>query len=195
MNPKTGGQVALGCGLLLVLSSCLASGFFGFHVFLDPHGAISDDEAAPGLIGGALCFLVSVVIAGGGAFLAFRQQPAAGAPGVPGVPGAPGAAGPNQIPAIGLGCLGLVALLCTCIATGAIPYFNSERERWIRMRDEDRASGYDPLLVEIDESAIRHREEEMTYSAASAACCGLTTLALFGIAGFLYQRAKKGPTS
>jgi hypothetical protein len=188
MNPKTGGQIALGCGLLLVLGSCLASAFFGFHVFLDPRGAISDDEAAPGMVGGVLCFLFSAVVAGVGAFLAFRQGAAAG-DGSP-APGAPGG-GAGQAPAAALGCAGLFTLLLSCVATGGIPYFNSEMERWERMRSEDISSGADPLIIMIDDGAIREREQNMYASAGSAACCGVTTLALFAVAGVLFARARK----
>lgn len=193
MNPKTGGQIALGCGLLLVLGSCLASGFFGFHVFLDPRGAISDDEAAPGLGAGVLCFLVSVGIAALGAFAAFRQQasgPDASGGGGPGSAGAtPGMSA--QAPSLGLGCVGLLTLLLSCVATGAVPYFNSEVERWERMLSEDRATGAAPVILMIDEGAIEERRRSMYGSAASAACCGLTSVLLLGGAAALYMRSKK----
>ncbi len=191
MNPKTGGQIALGCGLLLVLGSCLASGFFGFHVFLDPRGAISDDEAAPGLGAGVLCFLVSAGIVALGAFVAFRQQATdVGAGPGPGSSGAtPGMSA--QAPALGLGCVGLLTLLLSCVATGAVPYFNSEVERWERMLSEDRATGAAPIIIMIDEGAIEERRQSMYGSAASAACCGLTSVLLLGGAAALYMRSKK----
>lgn len=74
MNQKTGGMVAAGCGGLLLLSSLLTATFFAFHVFVDPRGAISDDEALPGMLGGCCCSMTSLLILGLGVFFAVRAS-------------------------------------------------------------------------------------------------------------------------
>lgn len=74
MNQKTGGMITAGCGGLLVLLSTLAAMFFAFHVFVDPRGAISDDEAMPGMLGGCCCSMSSLLILGLGVFLAVRAK-------------------------------------------------------------------------------------------------------------------------
>ena len=78
MNQKTGGIVLAGCGGLLVLSALLVAAFFAFHVFVDPRGAISDDEALPGMLAGCCCSMSSLLILGLGVFFAVRagKQPA-----------------------------------------------------------------------------------------------------------------------
>lgn len=74
MNQKTGGMITAGCGGLLVLLSMLVATFFAFHVFIDPRGGISDDEALPGMLGGCCCSMSSLLILGLGVFLAVRAK-------------------------------------------------------------------------------------------------------------------------
>lgn len=191
MDSKTGGQVALGCGSLLLLLSCAFSGFFLFHVVADPGGAISDDEALPGVVGGVFCFLVSVALAGAGAFLAFRstatESGAASAVG--------GGSGPSmasgQLPTLGVGCGALMALSLACLATGGVPYFSSEISRWESMRDEDLRTGADPIIVMIDDGAIAENETNRNLSAGCAACSGFIGLLGIGGAAALYFRGKR----
>ncbi len=190
MDSKTGGQVALGCGSLLLLLSCALSGFFLFHVVADPGGAISDDEALPGVVGGAFCFLVSVGIAGVGAFLAFRSNATeTGAGTSAGTPGAGMASG--QLPTLGVGCGALMALTLACLATGGVPYFSSEVSRWQSMRDEDLRTGADPIIVMIDDGAISENETNRNLSAGCAACSGFIGLLGIGGAAALYFRGKR----
>lgn len=74
------GIALLGCGGILVLLSLLSSAFWGFHTFIDPRGAISGDEAAPGFLGSCCCFFVSMAIAvGGGVAMASAKKKAAAA--------------------------------------------------------------------------------------------------------------------
>lgn len=55
----------------------MAVGLFGaFHVFLDPRGKISADEAMPALIGGGCCSFTSLAIVVVGAVLALRAKSA-----------------------------------------------------------------------------------------------------------------------
>ena len=74
MIQKTGGMVAAGCGGLLLLSSLMMAAFFAFHVFVDPRGAISDDEAAPGMLAGCCCSMSSLMILAVGVFFAVRAN-------------------------------------------------------------------------------------------------------------------------
>ncbi len=76
-NPMPG-YLAAGCGGLLLLLSMAVAAFGAFHVFLDPRGKISADEAAPALGGGCCCMLGSVVIVALGVFLAVRAKKSAG---------------------------------------------------------------------------------------------------------------------
>ena len=64
----------IGCGGFLVLLSILTFLFGAFHVFLDPGGAISDDEAIPAMVGGGCCGMSSFVIVIVGVFLLVRSQ-------------------------------------------------------------------------------------------------------------------------
>lgn len=81
MNQKTGGMIGAGCGGLLLLSSMASALFFAFHVFVDPRGAISDDEAMPGMLAGCCCSMSSLLILGLGVFFAVRAGKKAQSPG------------------------------------------------------------------------------------------------------------------
>ncbi len=77
MASSQGGWIATGCGAFLALVTGAVGLFGAFHVFLDPRGAISADEAMPALIGGGCCSCSSVVIAAVGIFLVVRAKSAA----------------------------------------------------------------------------------------------------------------------
>ena len=64
----------IGCGGLLLLSSIMTFLFCAFHVFIDPGGAISDDEALPAMLGGGCCGMSSLLIVGVGIFLFVRSR-------------------------------------------------------------------------------------------------------------------------
>ncbi|MDQ3034718.1 MAG: hypothetical protein M3Y87_20070 [Myxococcota bacterium] len=72
MNAKTGGFVAAGCGGLLLLSSLAGVALFAFNVFIDSGGAMSADEAAPGLGAACCCSFTSLLIVVGGIVAAVR---------------------------------------------------------------------------------------------------------------------------
>lgn len=185
MDRKTGGFLSLGCGGLLALVALGLTAFFGFHVFLDPGGHISDDEAAAGLAAG-LCTLVPALgMLVAGAMMAFRSPDPGGAVAAP-------AAGPSQVPTIGAGCFTLFMLTTACLATGGVPYFSSEVSRWERMREEDVRTGMDPLIVMIDDGAIRDNQTYMQGSLGCAACSGL--IGLLGLGGTiaLVMRSRRG---
>jgi hypothetical protein len=77
MNAKTGSGIAIGCGsVLLFLAFCTAA-FFGYHVFVDRGGAISANEAMPGLLGGVCCMAIDfvMIVTGIVVFLRARSQP------------------------------------------------------------------------------------------------------------------------
>lgn len=73
-NPMVGWGMA-GCGALLALVTGGLGLFGAFHVFIDPRGAISDDEAAP-FLGGCCCAMIGLALAGVGIFLALRANKA-----------------------------------------------------------------------------------------------------------------------
>ncbi len=68
----TAGKILGVIGIILLLLSVLVALFFGFHVFVDQRGAISADEAAPGLGAGCCCAFGSLIIAAGGFLAAFK---------------------------------------------------------------------------------------------------------------------------
>lgn len=73
----TAGKIAGVAGILFFLLSMLVTLFFGFHTFIDPRGAISGDEAAPGFGAGCCCAFMSFAIAAGGfgaAYAAGRKE-------------------------------------------------------------------------------------------------------------------------
>jgi len=77
MDADTSKKIAfpmIGCGAVLVLISILAFFFGAFHVFLDPRGAISADEALPAMIGGGCCGMSSLVIVVVSVFLLVRSR-------------------------------------------------------------------------------------------------------------------------
>ena len=95
---------------------------------------------------------------------------------------------------IGAGCLGcgaLFAIVHSCIATSGVTYFNSEVERWERMRSEDIASGADPLILMIDEGAIDDNTTNMQASGGCACCAGFIGLLGVGGAVGLFLRSRK----
>lgn len=71
------GWVATGCGGLLTLITAAVGLFGAFHVFLDPRGKISRDEAMPALLGGGCCSFMSLAIAVIGIVLVVRARSAA----------------------------------------------------------------------------------------------------------------------
>ncbi len=77
-NP-TPGYVVSGCGCLLALLSMAVAAFGAFHVFLDPRGRISADEAAPALGGGVCCGFSSLLIVGLGVLLVVQAKKSAAA--------------------------------------------------------------------------------------------------------------------
>ena len=99
-NPTVGYGISA-CGCLLTLTAAAVGAFGAFHVFLDPRGAISADEAAPALGGGVCCGLLSLLIVVGGVFLAMQAKKKAAAeaagdePGAAPKPGAPPPAAPQ----------------------------------------------------------------------------------------------------
>jgi hypothetical protein len=96
----------------------------------------------------------------------------------------------SQIAAGCSGCGALFAIMLSCLATGGVPYFNSEVERWERNRTEDIAGGYDSLIVMIDEHAIEENTQYMYGSAGCAACSGLIGLLGLGGAIGLFMRSR-----
>ena len=69
------GWVTAGCSGLLVLLSLGSAAFWGYHVAQD-RGAISADEALPGVISSCCCSLLSVALVGLGVFIALRARKA-----------------------------------------------------------------------------------------------------------------------
>ncbi|HJL20396.1 MAG TPA: hypothetical protein RMH99_32310 [Sandaracinaceae bacterium LLY-WYZ-13_1] len=74
------GWGAAGCGLLLVLLCFAGFLFWGFHTWVEPGGAISADEAFPGVLGSCCCGIVSLAIAGAGVFVAMKAKKDAAPP-------------------------------------------------------------------------------------------------------------------
>lgn len=173
-----GPKVAVGCGsILLFLAFCVAA-FGAFHVFVDPHGHISADEAMPALIGGVLCMFVNfVIVAIGGALWARggsagaagqpQQPPFGSAPGAPGVSAAPQAFPWHFV----TGCGSLFFLVTLCLSLSGALYAYSEMERWESMRASDIAAGEDPLILMIDDHGVRENEQQ---TGAGACCCAFS---------------------
>lgn len=78
MNGKTGGMVAAGCGLLLLMSSLATMLLFFYLGFIESRN-VSEEESLPGIGGGCCCSIVSLAIVGIGIYFAVRK-PAAGPP-------------------------------------------------------------------------------------------------------------------
>jgi hypothetical protein len=95
-----------------------------------------------------------------------------------------------QIAAGCTGCGALFAIMLACLATGGVPYFNSEVARWQRNRTEDMANGSDSFLLILDEHAIEENTQYMYGSAGCAACSGLLGLLGLGGAIGLFMRSR-----
>lgn len=74
MASSQAGWVATGCGALLALITGAVGLFGAFHVFIDPRGKISRDEAFPALLGGGCCSFMSLAIAVVGIVLVMRAK-------------------------------------------------------------------------------------------------------------------------
>lgn len=182
-----GPKVAVGCGSILLFLAFCVSAFGAFHVFVDPHGHVSADEAMPALLGGVLCMFVDFVIVAVGIGLWIRGNQSAGAGGMPqggmpqggSMPGAPGAQ--QGVPwhlVSGCGSLFFTATLCLSLSGAGYAY--SEVQRWESMRASDIAMGEDPLLIMIDDHAV---EENTEYAGAGACCCTLSFVLALASAG------------
>lgn len=97
----------------------------------------------------------------------------------------------SQIAAGCSGCGALLAIVLCCAATGGVPYFFSEVERWESNRSSDLATGADPLILMIDDGAIRENTNMMYGSAACAGCSGIVGLLGLGGAIGLFLRSRK----
>ena len=181
---SVGGKVTLGCGALALLASVGVCLFGAFHVFLDPHGHISADEAAPALVFGVFCSLVSVVLAAVGAFFAFKK---------PSPSAAPGSSSPFPVHFLS-GCGSLLAIVLSCSAFGAAFYGFSRVDYY-----EDRASeegrrqaepGYDSWG--LGPYYYERQADDARSMAYGSICCGGTLLALFiaGLLGFVVLRRR-----
>jgi len=108
---STAGKFVLGCGGLLFVFALLDTLFCGFHVFIDPRGAISRSEAMPGFLAGMVFMFFGFIAIIAGFFIGNKPAgaPAAGgyapqqgmqpppfggpAPGAPQMGGPPGMQG------------------------------------------------------------------------------------------------------
>ena len=70
-----------GCGALTAMVFFMSVLFWGFNVFIEPGGAISADEAMPGMLGSCCCVLISLGLAAAGLFLAMKAKKDAAAAG------------------------------------------------------------------------------------------------------------------
>ena len=77
-NPNVGYGISA-CGCLLTLIAAAVGAFGAFHVFLDPRGKISGQEAAPALGGGVCCGIMSLLIVAVGVFMAMQAKKASAA--------------------------------------------------------------------------------------------------------------------
>jgi hypothetical protein len=186
-----GPKVAVGCGTLLMILAVFVAAFGAFHVFIDPHGAISADEAAPALVGGLACMFVDFLIVAIGAALWMRGGSApGGAPQMGGGASMPGAPAAQQAFPWHLvsGCGSLFFVLTLCLSLGGALYAYSEMERWESMRSSDIAMGEDPLLIMIDDGAI---EENQQKTGAGACCCGLSFVLALACAGGTFALVRR----
>jgi len=69
-----------GCGALLVFVFFISFLFWGFNVWIEPGGAISADEALPGVFGSCCCVFIGMALAGAGVFLALKAKKDAAPP-------------------------------------------------------------------------------------------------------------------
>lgn len=69
----TAGYVTAGCGAVLTVIGALVAMIFLFFVIQDS-GNISREEAIPGVLGGACCSFMSVLIVGLGGMLVMQAK-------------------------------------------------------------------------------------------------------------------------
>jgi hypothetical protein len=190
------GKGMIGCGALLLGLCGLAVLFFGFHVFIDPRGGISDDEAMPGFLGGILCGFVNFLVVAVGIFLATRKTEGAtggGAPGMPGMASAPGV--PSQ-PAKPFpmhfvsGCGALLLLTLSCVPLGVGAMFWTDADRYDRYAEEDRRAGRDDPYFGASHYE-RRAEEYRNYTAGGCCCASFLLLLGLGAIGGTVRLAQK----
>jgi hypothetical protein len=202
---RIAGFVTIGCGGLMLLIALGVTLFCAYHVLIDPHGAISDDEALPGLIGGLACFFFDFVPIIVGIFLARKKAAAAAGPGVVATPAGPGAppmgAAPVGTPGVTAspavkkpfptqwisGCLSASLLIFVLAGAGVAIYFFMESGRHERLAvydqeriDEQRARGEIPDGF-YDPNLWRSRaSEDRTYAYSGLGCSGFSILLMIG---------------
>ncbi|RLB49606.1 MAG: hypothetical protein DRJ42_20690 [Deltaproteobacteria bacterium] len=72
------GMIVGGCGLILAGLCFLSFAFWSFMVVQDS-GAISAQEATPGVMASCCCLFISLLIMGGGIFMAVQAKKKASA--------------------------------------------------------------------------------------------------------------------
>ncbi len=196
-QPKGGiaGKVVLGCGGLLLLVSLGVTLFCAFHVFIDPRGAISRNEAMPGFLAGGFFSFISVVVMIVGAIVNSRKAatgggaPAALAPG--GVAAA--AAGPKPFPAHFLvGCGTLFVALMSCGSCGSSTYYFDRAGTYDRYADEDARRGtYGGYRSILGESYYRAKASKYRTYGGAFIGFGVVLLLVTAGAGFGTARLAK----
>lgn len=181
------GKGMIGCGALLLGLCGLAVLFFGFHVFIDPRGGISDDEAMPGFLGGILCGFVNVFVVAVGIFLATRKTEAAAASSSGGAPGAPAKPFPFHFVS---GCGALVLLTLTCLPLGGAAMFWTDADRYDRYAEEDRREGRDDPYFGASHYE-RRADEYRNYAAGGCCCASFLLLVGLGAIGGTIRLAQK----
>jgi hypothetical protein len=202
---RIAGFVTIGCGGLMLLIALGVTLFCAFHVFIDPHGAISDDEALPGLIGGLACFFFDFVPIIVGIFLARKKAAAAAGPGVVATPAGPGAppmgAAPVGTPGVTAspavkkpfptqyisGCLTASLLIFVLGGVGVALYFfdaASGHERIAQYDEEeirDNTARGEYVSPFLDPDRWRRRaSEDRTYAYSGLGCSGFSILLMIG---------------
>jgi hypothetical protein len=179
---QNAGKGLLGCGGLLLLLSGLAVLFFGFHVFLDPRGNISDDEALPGLIGGVLCGFVNVALIVAGVVMMRSRASTEGA-----VPSVGGTAPSGGIPYhYATGCGSLIFLCLTCLPLGlAYDFYDSMEYAHSRAIEVGFEESYGRETYGLDSYYYERREQEHQQNMGLSCCCAsfVFLLGLGGIGG------------
>jgi len=182
------GKGMIGCGALLLGLCGLAVLFFGFHVFIDPRGGISDDEAMPGFLGGILCGFVNFFVIAVGIFLATRKAEAASGGSAPGVPGG---AAPKPFPMHFVsGCGALLLLTLSCVPLGVGAMFWQDADRYDRYAEEDRREGRDDPYFGASHYE-RRAEEYRNYTAGGCCCASFLLLVGLGAIGGTVRLAQK----
>ena len=74
------GWGAAGCGFVLFFLCSVSFLFWGFNTWIEPGGAISADEAFPGVLGSCCCGFIALAITAGGAIFALKMKKDAAAP-------------------------------------------------------------------------------------------------------------------